>query len=130
MKIGGGRKILDQKMESDLSVWWISEIEKKKILIPLSVIKQRARKYSNFKDQFKASKGWLDKFIKRYQIQEKISEIMKRFEVKDKSQYKLEGKDYKEKEDAEVYQEETESQINVTLFFVFLFFYIIYSNLV
>ena len=129
MKIGGGRKILDQKMESDLSIWWISEIEKKKILIPLSVIKQRARKYSNFKDQFKASKGWLDKFIKRYQIQEKISEIMKRFEVKDKSQYKLEGKDDKEKEDVEVYQEETESQINVTLFSVFLFFYIIYSNL-
>ncbi len=90
-------------MESDLSIWWISEIEKKKILIPLSVIKQRARKYSNFKDQFKASKGWLDKFIKRYQIQEKISEIMKKYDIKDKSQYKIEGKDEKEKEDAEVY---------------------------
>lgn len=90
-------------MESDLSIWWISEIEKKKILIPLSVIKQRARKYSNFKEQFKASKGWLDKFIKRYQIQEKICEIMKRCEIKDKSQYKLEGKDVRDKEDTEVY---------------------------
>lgn len=37
-------------MERDLSIWWINEIEDKKILIPLSVIKQRARKNSNFKD--------------------------------------------------------------------------------
>jgi hypothetical protein len=55
-------------MEQDLASWWINEIKEKKILLPLSVIKKKARRNSNFKEIFKASKGWLDKFIKRYKI--------------------------------------------------------------
>ena len=28
-KKGGGRKILDEKMEHDLAIWWINEIKEK-----------------------------------------------------------------------------------------------------
>ena len=56
-------------MEDNLVKWWINEIIQTKTEVPLKCIKQLARKTSNFKEKFSASKGWLDKFIKRYNIE-------------------------------------------------------------
>jgi hypothetical protein len=69
---GGGRKIMDEPMEIELAKWWIEEIKAKGALVPLSVIKKRAREKSQQRPKFKASKGWLDKFIKRYKIDQQI----------------------------------------------------------
>ena len=59
-------------MEIELSKWWIEEIRSKGALVPLGIIKKKARENSKEKHRFKASKGWLDKFIKRYEIETKI----------------------------------------------------------
>ena len=67
--LGGGRKILDKDMEIELAKWWIDEIREKGTLVPLAIIKKRARENNKEKTNFKASKGWLDKFIKRYKIE-------------------------------------------------------------
>lgn len=69
LKSGGGRKTLDPDMEDDLYDWCLAE-SKRKEGKPLSrsTLKQAARKFSRFPGSFKASKGWLDKFIKRYKI--------------------------------------------------------------
>lgn len=57
-------------MEKELAIWWIDKIKELGCEIPLSVIKKRARQAAKDKKKFKASKGWLDKFIKRYNIDE------------------------------------------------------------
>ena len=63
-------------MESNLCDWWLNEVKKRKKAIPLAWVKDRARKTSNHRDQFKASKGWLDKFTKRYNMENRIQEIL------------------------------------------------------
>ena len=57
-------------MEIELAKWWINEIKEKGTLVPLGIIKKRARENSKEKERFKASKGWLDKFVKRYKIED------------------------------------------------------------
>jgi len=42
------------------------------------LIKKLARDNSKEQNRFKASKGWLDKFIKRYKIEQQIEEIKKK----------------------------------------------------
>lgn len=56
-------------MEDELYDWCLEE-SKRKEGRPLSrsTLKQAARRFSRYPGSFKASKGWLDKFIKRYKI--------------------------------------------------------------
>ena len=68
-------------MEKELSNWWIAQIEKLKCEVPLSVIKKKARKDSKNTELFRASKGWLDKFVKRYKIEEKINDLKKKYDL-------------------------------------------------
>ena len=66
---GGGRKTLDPEMEDELYDWCLEESERKEGKpLSRSTLKQAARRLSRFPGTFKASKGWLDKFIKRYKI--------------------------------------------------------------
>jgi len=45
------------------------------------VIKKKARKDSKNTELFRASKGWLDKFVKRYKIEEKINDLKKKYDL-------------------------------------------------
>lgn len=62
-------------MELNLSKWWLDQIQKTNGTIALRLIKQRARKLSK-NSMFKASKGWLDKFMKRYDMEQKIDNLL------------------------------------------------------
>ena len=75
---------MDPNMEERLRKWWIEEIQRVKCELPLRMIKRKAREWSQFKN-FKASKGWLDKFIKRYEIDEAIQELKKTYDIKERS---------------------------------------------
>ena len=62
----GGRKTQDPLMELKL-VEWINDFKKINDIMPTSkLIKKVAMKFSNVKN-FKASKGWYEKFIHRYE---------------------------------------------------------------
>ena len=63
---GGGRKPKDPSMEIELMKWINERIARKEEIKP-SRIQQKARDLSRFPD-FKASKGWLEKFKKKYNI--------------------------------------------------------------
>jgi hypothetical protein len=63
---GGGRKIKDPKMEEDL-LKWIKEANEKDEVIKGSDIQEQARLLTNYPD-FKASKGWLEKFRRKHNI--------------------------------------------------------------
>lgn len=63
-KIAPGRKMVDPGMEPKLLTWIQDYTRKNREFPEKSLIKQVARK-SNHADYFKASKGWLDKFMKR-----------------------------------------------------------------
>ena len=63
---GGGRKIKDPKMEIEL-LKWIKENYERELVIKGSDIQEKARTLTNFPD-FKASKGWLEKFRKKHNI--------------------------------------------------------------
>ena len=73
-KKGGGRKTLDPDMEYELYQWCLSQLTDKPLTRGL--IKQRARNLSRFQGSFKASKGWLDKFIKRYELGQVLRQSM------------------------------------------------------
>lgn len=75
-KLGGGRKTMDPNMEQSLFEWCINEIKTHKRLLSRSVIKQKARLLSQHKLNFKASKGWLDKFMKRFNYSEKCRQVL------------------------------------------------------
>lgn len=61
---GAGRKTLDPAMEETL-VGWMSEYVKKYKKFPVrNVIKTKAKDFSRIRE-FRASKGWCDKFFKR-----------------------------------------------------------------
>ena len=63
-KKGAGRKIRDPKMEKDLKDWMKNEFFRVGRFPDFYSVKKEARVFSNFKE-FKASKGWCDKFFKR-----------------------------------------------------------------
>ena len=67
---------MDESMERQLAVWWLEQVKQRKAVLPLRVIKQKARQESSYRGTFKASKGWLDKFMKRYDIERQIEEIL------------------------------------------------------
>ena len=63
---GGGRKPKDPLMEIELMKWIDEKIALKEEIKP-SKIQQKARTMSKF-PEFKASKGWLEKFKKKHNI--------------------------------------------------------------
>ena len=74
-KKGGGRKILDPLMEEKVLQWYQSN--KSKIAISAKIIKQKAKEFSSCR-KFLASKGWFEKFRKKYNIKvEKCSKHKK-----------------------------------------------------
>ena len=74
-------------MEYKLKSWWIEEIKRTKCEIPFGIIKKKARLWSNYPNGFKASKGWLDKFIKRHNIEEKIQVLKDEIGLREKLCY-------------------------------------------
>lgn len=62
-------------MENSLFEWCLQEIKFQKKLLTRSSIKQKARSLSQYPGTFKASKGWLDKFMKRYNYAERAKQI-------------------------------------------------------
>lgn len=72
----GGRKTKDPQMEEQL-IKWIKDYEDLNMKFPSQkLIKKIALQLSNFKDSFKASKGWYEKFIIRYKAKQKKIQII------------------------------------------------------
>ena len=67
---------MDPEMEALLFEWCVQEVRKQKKSISRSCIKQKAKHLSQNKSNFKASKGWLDKFMKRFSYLERMREIL------------------------------------------------------
>ncbi len=61
----GGRKTQDPQMEVKLTKWIDDFRNINKDFPNPKLIKKMALEYSNFKNTFKASKGWYEKFIRR-----------------------------------------------------------------
>ena len=66
--IGGGRKVRDREMDFKLLNWYYINHDKQGKKITVKEFKMQAKKFSSI-GEFKASKGWLEKFKKRYHIQ-------------------------------------------------------------
>ena len=66
-KKGGGRKSKDPDMEKLLYQWYL-DLYQKGVPVTSRMIKIKARELTRCKD-FVASKGWLDKFKVRYNLQ-------------------------------------------------------------
>lgn len=65
-KKGAGRKTMDPDMERSLLNWVAKQFRRTGVFPDSKEIKIQARIYSN-QDNFKASKGWCDKFLRRNQ---------------------------------------------------------------
>ena len=63
---GGGRKVMDPQMEIDL-IDWINEEKETGNKITSKQVQDKAKTLSRV-DKFLASKGWLEKFLKKYDI--------------------------------------------------------------
>jgi hypothetical protein len=66
--LGGGRKIRDPDMEKKLYEWYIDIHYTKKLQVTSRMIKSKALELTKLKD-FNASKGWLEKIKKKYNLQ-------------------------------------------------------------
>ena len=66
--LGGGRKTQDPEMELKLIEWYHDYHIAKNLPITAKLIKNKALEFSLFKD-FSASKGWLEKFKKKYNLE-------------------------------------------------------------
>lgn len=65
-KKGCGRKIRDKEMESKLKNWYILN-RLNNMKITGTMLKKKALEFSSYQN-FKASSGWLEKFVKKYQL--------------------------------------------------------------
>lgn len=84
---------MDPQMEALLFEWCVDQIIRNKKPVSRSLIKQQAKNFSRNKELFKASKGWLDKFMKRFNYSEKTKEILSNF--RDQTKFKkLENNNY------------------------------------
>lgn len=66
--LGGGRKIRDPIMERKLLQWYNEYHNVQGNKITTRLFKQKALEFSNDPTTFRASKGWLQKFRRRYNI--------------------------------------------------------------
>ena len=71
-KKGGGRKRMDEEMELDLYNWCIQEGLNLGRPVTRKMIRQRALELSKFPNKFKASKGWTDKFVKKFNLRKRV----------------------------------------------------------
>ena len=65
--LGGGRKAKDPEMERKLIEWYNDYHIFKNFPITAKIIKKKALEFSVCKN-FTASKGWLEKFKKKYNL--------------------------------------------------------------
>lgn len=65
----GGRKMQDPKMEAKLAAWVISYIKEHKEMPKSHLIRSKSLEYST-NPEFKASKGWMEKFKLRNNFQQ------------------------------------------------------------
>lgn len=66
----GGRKTQDPKMERELAQWVRKHLRDHRVMPKTKIIKEKAKEMSSHAD-FKASKGWLEKFLARNHLAEK-----------------------------------------------------------
>ena len=65
--LGGGRKVRDPIMVKKLLEWFKDTRENEGLKINVRQFKNKALELSSY-DDFRASKGWFEKFKKRYKI--------------------------------------------------------------
>ena len=65
--LGGGRKTQDPEMEKKLIEWYHECHDVQKIPLTAKMIKKKALEFSLIKE-FSASKGWFEKFKKKYNL--------------------------------------------------------------
>ena len=65
--IGGGRKVRDPEMEERLYNWYLQYRKVGNKSVTAKMIKKKALDFSKF-DSFSASKGWLEKYKRKYNI--------------------------------------------------------------
>jgi hypothetical protein len=65
--LGGGRKIRDPEMEKNLYEWYIETHLTRKLPVTSKMIKAKALELTKLGD-FNASKGWLEKIKKKYNL--------------------------------------------------------------
>lgn len=68
------RKLMDQEMEAKLHAWCLQESLNGKRPVSQYQIRLKALELSNFPHKFKASEGWVFKFMKRYNLQKEVIE--------------------------------------------------------
>ena len=66
--LGGGRKTQDPQMEVKLIEWYHDYHNVKNFPITAKLIKKKALEFSLCQD-FSASKGWLEKFKKKFNLE-------------------------------------------------------------
>jgi hypothetical protein len=66
--LGGGRKIRDPEMEKKLYDWYLDIHFTKGLPVTSRMIKAKALELTSLRD-FNASKGWLEKVKKKYNLQ-------------------------------------------------------------
>lgn len=66
--LGGGRKVKDPKMEKLLYEWYKQTHLDKGIPVSSKDIKAKAKSFSSV-DDFAASKGWLEKYKNKFQLE-------------------------------------------------------------
>ncbi len=66
-KKGGGRKIKDPEMEKKLYDWYTEFHDKNNYPVTAKLIKKKALEFKTCRD-FIASKGWLEKFKKKFRL--------------------------------------------------------------
>ena len=66
--LGGGRTIRDPSMEKKLLEWYKDYHDEQGNTVTTRLFKQKAKEFSNDPTTFRASKGWLQKFRRRYNI--------------------------------------------------------------
>lgn len=69
---GAGRKLMDPIMEEKLFKWCTTELSQSR-RISGKEIRRMAQVYSTNKSNFKASKGWLVGFLRRFSLEDSIS---------------------------------------------------------
>ena len=74
-RAGAGRKIVDYEMEEKLIKWLRGELTKNRgKKLTRKLIQKNAKKWSD-NTKFKASKGWLERFVKRHKYL-KLHEVL------------------------------------------------------
>ena len=70
---------MDDEIEEKLHQWYIEESLKRGRPVSRVCIREKALELTKFPNKFKASKGWTDKFVKKFNLRKKtIKELQER----------------------------------------------------